>query len=123
MIKQGIVCRVGNGQDIDILQTPWLSVASDPYVQTHNVALIDQKVSSLMTVGERSWDVDLIMDLFEERYKEIILSIPLVPDENDFWYQRADKMGRYTVKRAYLLLQEDKIINSSANNSGFWRKL
>lgn len=84
LLSQGISCRVGNGQDIDIINTPWLPTAADPYIHTHGASLDNQKVSWLMRIEEISWDEDLIRDLFEERDSEIILSIPLQYVVNDF---------------------------------------
>lgn len=48
LIKQGIGCRVGNGQTISIIEDPWLPMESDTYVHTDNPALHGQKVSSLL---------------------------------------------------------------------------
>lgn len=77
LLKQGIGCRIGNGQDVDIVNMPLLPVVSDPYVHTVNEALVNQKVISLMNIGERTWDTDLITDSFEARDAEIIMAIPL----------------------------------------------
>lgn len=53
----------------------------------------------------------------------LILSIPLGDDDNDNWYWRCEKMGLYSVKSAYLLLQDSGRSIPGDNNSGFWRKL
>lgn len=123
LLVQGISCRVGNGREIDIVGTPWLPSVSDPYIHTFSDTLTNQKVSSLMLVGETVWDVDLILDVFDERDAELTLSIPLGENQSDNWYWRHEKMGHYSVKSAYILLQESKTIVSTGDNSGFWRKL
>ncbi|XP_074342549.1 uncharacterized protein LOC141680145 [Apium graveolens] len=86
LLSPGIGCRVGNGQDIDIINTPWLPTTANPYIHIHSASLENQKVSSLMRVGEIVWDEDLIRDLFEDRDSEIILFIPLPYGVNDSCY-------------------------------------
>lgn len=86
LIKSGISCRVGSGLEVDILNTPWLPSHADPYVHSNNNALINQKVSSLMLPGEKTWDADLINDLFETTDADIILSIPLDSEHTNTWY-------------------------------------
>lgn len=76
-----------------------------------------------MSLNSNTWDVDLVLDIFDERDANIIISIPLNADVEDFWYWRREKMGNYSVKSAYLLMQEDKEGNSTDSNSGFWRSL
>lgn len=39
LIKQGIACRVGNGESINMLDDPWLPDVSNPHVQSRNEAL------------------------------------------------------------------------------------
>lgn len=70
-----------------------------------------------------SWDVDLILDVFDSRDANIILSIPLNHDTHETWYWRREKLGTYTVKCAYSMLQELKEGQCIAPNSGMWRKL
>lgn len=119
LIKAGISCRVGSGKEVDILNTPWLPSISDPYVHSSSEALINQKVISLMVTGEKIWDTDLIKDLFDERDADIILSIPLGEEDKDTWYWRREKMGHYSVKSAYITIQEAKTVNQMNDNSGF----
>lgn len=123
LVTQGIACRVGSGQEIEILNTPWLPTSSDPYVHTLSESLQNEKVSSLMRSDERCWDEDLIWDVFEVRDAEIILSIPLHQDEKDSWYWSHEKMGHYSVKSAYVRLQELRGTSNTLDSSGFWRKL
>ncbi|KAL8100419.1 hypothetical protein AgCh_032616 [Apium graveolens] len=115
--------RVGNGQSISILNDPWLPDAHDPYIHSYSEAFINQNVSSLMVTGEHVWDVELISDMFIDRDAELILSIPLDNDSANSWYWRGEKLGEYSVKSAYLLIQDSKNSNRSEDNSGFWRKL
>lgn len=82
-MKQGLGCRVGNGQTIKILEDPWLPVEHDPYIYTRSESLQDQKVSSLIGVTSNCWNADLV----DNRDAIIILTIPLNSDVKDSWYR------------------------------------
>lgn len=120
VIKRGIGCRVGNGQSINIEFDPWLPVENDLYIHTNSEAIHGQKVSSLISMESNSWDIDLVEDIFDSRDANIILSIPIDKEVNDSWYWRREKFGNYSVKSAYLLLEEENTDSSTAVNSGFW---
>lgn len=45
-------------------------------------------------MGENWWDEDLVKDIFEERDINLILSIPL--NDNDNNYRRPEKLGHYS---------------------------
>lgn len=104
MVKQGVACRVGNGESINIIADPWLPNEQDPYIHTRNTAIENQTVSSLMITGEKRWDVELIADVFDQRDAELIVNIPLNDQVKGNWYWRKDKLGQYSVKGGYLLL-------------------
>lgn len=61
--------------------------------------------------------------MFEERDLMLIATIPVQLNEPDSWYWKKDKMGRYTVKSAYTMLQEKKHGQHSSDSSGFWKRL
>lgn len=54
VIKQGIHCRVDNGQCIDIVEEPWLPLENEAYIQTSSAILHVQMVSFLMNVDNNS---------------------------------------------------------------------
>lgn len=60
--------------------------------------------------------------MFNDRDANLILSIPLGDEIEDNWYWRHEKMGTYSVKSAYAVLQNAKR-GIQEDNSGFWRKL
>lgn len=123
IIKKGVGCRVGDGTSISIISDPWLPTENDAFVHTNNEALKNQMVSSLMSPDGNTWDTDLITDIFDSRDSNIILSIPIDKEVKDSWYWRREKFGNYSVKSAYLLMEEEKNVNVTADNSGFWRTL
>ncbi|KAK1398571.1 hypothetical protein POM88_008434 [Heracleum sosnowskyi] len=122
LVKQGVSCNVGDGHSIPIMGVPWLPNEIDPYIHTTSESLVNQKVNALMVTGTKQWDDDLISDIFVDRDAQLIMSIPISDGINDNWFWRKDKLGIYSVKSAYLMLQtaDERSRNS---NSGFWRKL
>lgn len=123
IIKKGIGCRVGNGNSINIESDPWLPVDNDPFIHTDSESIRGQKVSSLFSMEDNSWDTELVEDIFGSRDASIILSIPVDKEVEDSWYWRNDKFGNFIVKSAYLMLEGTYNNASSADNSGFWCKL
>ncbi|KAL8149774.1 hypothetical protein AgCh_006690 [Apium graveolens] len=119
VLKQG----VGNGQTINIIEDLGLPVVNDPYIHTRNESIQNQKVSSMLEINSNCWDVEVVTDVFESRDVNIILNIPLNNDVEDTWYWRREKPGNYTVKSAYLMIQESKCDRMLEDNSGFWRKM
>lgn len=91
LIRKGIGCRVGNGTTISICSDPWLPVATDAFIHTDNEAIKGQTVSSLMSPDSNTWDIDLILDIFNSIDSNIILSThidkevedSLVPEEGE----------------------------------------
>lgn len=93
MLKQGCSCRIGGDHSISIKDVPWIPGEHKPYVQSNNDAFINQTVSSLMIDGERSWDIDLITDMFSDKDVNLILSISLGTEVEDNWYWRHEKLA------------------------------
>uniref|UniRef100_A0A803PQ37 Glycosyltransferase n=1 Tax=Cannabis sativa TaxID=3483 RepID=A0A803PQ37_CANSA len=86
LLKKGGAIRVGSGANVSILNDPWLSDGSDPYVHTVSVSLVDKKVSQLMSMEHDQWDMDILYDIFEERDINLIVSIPIQVAEADTWW-------------------------------------
>ena len=58
-----------------------------------------------MVPNQRSWDLDLIVDIFNSRDKELILQIPLsYRRESDVWYWLHNLCGVYSVRSCYKYL-------------------
>ena len=112
-----------NGRSISILEDPWLPLNEDAYIHTNNATLQGRNVSSLISITDNTWDTDLVLDMFDTREASIILSVPLNTEVEDTWFWRKEKLGNYSVKSAYLIMEENRNDNSTNANSGFWRKL
>lgn len=69
------------------------------------------------------WDMDLVLDLFNERDVALILDISIsTATIEDNWFWKLERSGSYFVKSAYRLLQDLKGVVLEENNVGFWRK-
>lgn len=123
LVNNGARVRIGSGRSVSTLSDPWLPNNEDPCVHTVHDALLNTTVSQLMVVDHSSWDLDLINDLFIDRDINLITSIPLNDNEEDSWYWKHDHLGHYTMKSAYLALQEAKPSSHASDNSSFWRCL
>lgn len=69
--------RIGSGNSVDIFGDPWLPTCSNAYVTITHPGLTNSKVQSLMQIGRREWDVEVVQDSFNVRGCNIILVIPL----------------------------------------------
>lgn len=52
LIIQSVSCRIGNGQDVQIINDPWLHWTQYLYIHTSSEALVNQNVTSLIHKGE-----------------------------------------------------------------------
>ncbi|XP_062100181.1 uncharacterized protein LOC133806062 [Humulus lupulus] len=103
LVKSGARCRVGNGETIIINSDPWVLDRDNPWVTSVHPALIGAKVSSLLLVDSREWDVDLLKDLFNDRDLRCILSIPLSNNRPmDSWFWSLEPSGFFTISVAGL---------------------
>lgn len=74
-----------------------------------------------MRIGERSWDEEVIRDLFNERDQRCILSTRVhTRILDDLLYWNREVSGKYSVKSAYRMLQERKPSGNYRANSKFW---
>ncbi|XP_073129262.1 uncharacterized protein [Henckelia pumila] len=106
LLSRGVRRRIGSGHQTLIWDTPWLPDVSNPYiVSACPPGLQLSAVSSLRLSDTCGWDVDLLNEVFEERDKNLIQSIPLSQREcEDRWIWGADPLGKgiYTVKTMVL---------------------
>lgn len=123
LLKQGLGCGMRNGELVNIMTDPWLADVENPYVVTSSEALINKKISSLLSMNAHGWDIDLIHDIFVDRDAEIIIAIPLHVNEPDKWYWRKDRLGICSVKSAYTLIQENKLSREVYGDSRVWKRL
>ena len=125
--KDVVVCgnriQIGSGQNVLIGQDPWLPDINSGFISSHlNVKLTVAKMSSLMVPNQRSWDLDVIADIFNSRDKELILQIPLsYCRESDVWYWLHDPCGVYSVRSCYKYLTHHDTNSSSRIWKSLWK--
>lgn len=79
-------------------------------------------INNLMSIGLKDWDRDIVEEMFEERDKKLIFSIPLgVSLSKDLWYWKEEPLGDYPVKSAYKLLQRESN-RWNENAEDVWKK-
>jgi ribonuclease HI len=106
LIKEGMIWRIGNGNDIKIWKDRWIPKPSTYLIQSPCQILTEEaRVSELM--ANNNWNIPLIRSIFWEDEAEIICSLPL----SRYWSKdkliwKGTKNGEFTVRSAYFLEQE-----------------
>ncbi|XP_019170153.1 PREDICTED: uncharacterized protein LOC109165716 [Ipomoea nil] len=119
MAAHGLVCggirrRIGNGETIMIGKDPWL-LDLDYKIHTglpHNI--YESGVSGLIDQDTRSWDLDILNDIFDPHDVNRIRRVPVCPDYEDSWYWYKEQNGSYSIKSAYR-----SVVGEIQNNTGF----
>ncbi|XP_031107260.1 uncharacterized protein LOC116011955 [Ipomoea triloba] len=107
MAAQDLVCsgarrRIGNGKSTLIWGHPWLPDDNDPMIQTEiPQELNGSTVSGLIDPSTKTWDQEILQDLFDQTDVARIMSIPVSLDYEDSWFWARDPRGCYTVKEGY----------------------
>ena len=85
---------MGNGARISVFNDPWLP-SDVSYITTHpNEELKYFTVQSLMNVDNKSWDEDILRELFSVDEVRTILSIPLSSRRvGDEWVWKYERKG------------------------------
>ncbi|KAM6568466.1 hypothetical protein CsatB_016451 [Cannabis sativa] len=120
VIKAGARVRIGSGLNTSILSYPWIPDLQQPYVSSTHPGLEGKTVASLMQIQYKSWDVEVISDLFNDRDKSLILGIPLSQQNvPDCWCWSREAAGFYSVKSSYKMLQNEG--SEVQNSDNFWK--
>ena len=104
-LKQGIICRIGNGQSTRIWEDPWLprDEMLRPYGSIHPNPPI--MVAELIDHTSATWNSQLINQVFMPMDASIILGIPVCTRNlQDFWSWNFETSGNFTIKFAYRML-------------------
>ena len=85
---------MGDGASIKIWEDPWIPNSPNKKPMTPRSNIVLTKVSELIDVDSRSWDEELITDIFWPIDAQRILNIPLaVGMMDDFVSWHPDKRG------------------------------
>lgn len=95
--------------DTLVWNVPWLPDAQDGYVRTvRSEWMNDRKVNNLMSMDEKSWDIDVLTDVLCLRDVELIRTIPIpLVERQDSWYWMLDETCVFSVKSCYRWLQSE----------------
>lgn len=88
----------------------------NPFIESECPLELGQTyVNSLRLRKDGSWDVDILHELFQERDRQVILSIPLSNKIcDDCWMWADDVKGCYTFKSGYKRLISSRVPQSTA---------
>jgi hypothetical protein len=116
-VKEGMIWRVGNGDQINMWLDPWIPRGSTRRPITPRQHTVLTKVSELIDPQTGMWDVDLVQDIFWTEDVQHILSIPIKHGMEDLIAWHYDLKGTFSVKSAYHVL-EDKREHSQQRQVG-----
>jgi hypothetical protein len=131
LVKARMVWRIGNGNNVNIWDDPWLPRGITRRVITPRNGSILQKVADLINPITGTWDVQLINDIFLQEDAETILTIPLYEGMEDLVAWHPDLKGMFSVKSAYALAikyrdslnQADASTSASQQGNQLWKKI
>ncbi|KAL8092159.1 hypothetical protein AgCh_034453, partial [Apium graveolens] len=116
--------RVGDGQHIQILGQPWLVTEVNPFITSNIQPLQNQVVASLIKVGAKEWDLEVVADVLNERDQNCVLAVPISnSNQEDSLYWSPESSGIYSVKSAYKLLQLQRNSEHTVDNGKMWKTL
>lgn len=109
VVKSGVRRKIENGADTRVWHIPWLPNVKIGYLTTvMQDQLADIIVRSLMDETRKTWDVEVIDDIFNSRDAELIKQIPIpMIDKRDTWFWILDDKGLFTVKSPYRWMQKE----------------
>ncbi|GJN27805.1 hypothetical protein PR202_gb15857 [Eleusine coracana subsp. coracana] len=107
VLEQGLIRRLGDGQETNIWNDRWISnqPLRKPFTQGLENQL--QWVSELLTPS-RQWNEEIIKDIFCEFDAEAILSTPINNAGQDFWAWEEERHRHYSVRSAYKMLERKR---------------
>ena len=132
LLKNGIVWRVGSGENIDVFTDPWIPRGTTRRPCTPQPNNVTVKVADLIDQDTTTWNVELIREIFHPDDVKEILSIPLRADMEDWLAWHFDSKGVFSVKSAYRLgitLREEQANRTTSNSASpttanpIWKKI
>jgi hypothetical protein len=103
LLKEGVVWRVGSGEQIEVWKDPWIPSVSTRKQRTPDEMEEDLRVADLINPTTNQWDIEVLQGLFCEEDITTILSIPIRGGMEDCVAWHPDKRGVFSVKSAYHL--------------------
>ena len=108
VIDRGPRWCIGNGESVSIWKDRWIpKLKSFKATSPHAVHQNEERVSSLLDVVSRCWDVPKVRAMFLPHEAVVILSIRIsfrLPEDSMCWAWSLN--GKFLVKSAYLVAQK-----------------
>ena len=98
LLKEGIIWRVGSGENIDAWKDPWIPAGVTRRVRTPDVMEEPVMVSDLIDSTTSQWDEEVLRAIFDTADVEEILKIPICNGMEDSVAWFFDKKGMFSVK-------------------------
>ena len=100
LLLKGAWWRVGSGDTISVWNDAWLPSTTHPRIEAQVVpGFEDMKVSTLIDLATKKWDLNMLNGLFTTQEVELISSIPLCPNVvEDVVVWPFTPSGTYTVR-------------------------
>ena len=127
VIKQGMIWRVGSGENIKIWEDPWVPRGQTRQPTTNRGQNLLTKVCDLIDPTSHGWDEQLVRQTFCEEDATVILSIPICEQHDDFIAWHFDSKGLFSVKSAYrvhvdILFCHSNTQRGESTENSVWRK-
>lgn len=101
IIEAGCRWSIGDGDSIKVWDTSWLR-DEDLQEQTSMPShFTDLHVCDLLTADHSGWDLEFLMEYFDDRDVKLISSIPFLKSDRDLVVWHHTCLGEYTVKSGY----------------------
>ncbi|GLT95628.1 hypothetical protein SLE2022_132990 [Rubroshorea leprosula] len=112
VLHLGIRWRVGSGNSINLWQDIWVGDSKLQDVVENPIPpnLLDFKVSNIISPNQ-SWDITCLQHLLPNHLLNLIIAIPLpiAGSVNDGVYWQGSLNGEFSVKFAFLLIQQSRL--------------
>ena len=128
---RGLRWKVGDGQNINVWNDPWLPRPWGFKLITPKIEdLEDLEVSSLIDRQTRTWDLEILQQIFLPQDVETICSIPIsVRNAEDTVIWHFHPRGEFTVNSAYKAemnwreqVEKSEGSNSEGNQQWMWKQ-
>ena len=109
-IVEGCTVESANGDAISVWNDAWLPSTAHPRIEAQVVpGFEDMKVSALIDLATKKWDLNMLNGLFTTQEVELISSIPLCPNAvEDVVVWPFTPSGNYTVRSSTRFLTSDQ---------------
>ncbi|KAH9686559.1 Receptor-like protein 35 [Citrus sinensis] len=121
VVVKGSRIRIRSGQQVQINKDPWLPDVNNGFITTVlDESLATATVNSIVVPGQRQWDNDLVVDIFNTRDAALILQVRFSSRQDEgHWFWLADTKGKFIVRSCYNVLNSTPI----GSNSKVWKFL